>query len=103
MQSPIRNYLILLNSIFGFLFMEREPFMPDCNSFLSVKFMFVISEPYKQLFQIELFFKMIKQKIKIKKFSVRSEKAVKTRICIEPIIFVSAHSYIYFNFFMFIV
>ena len=41
-----------------------------------------IAELYKQRWQIELFFKWIKQNLKIKKFLGRSENAVKTQICI---------------------
>ena len=47
-----------------------------------------IAELYKQRWQIELFFKCIKQNLKIKKFLGRSENAVKTQICIAIIAFV---------------
>lgn len=47
-----------------------------------------ISDLYKQRWQIELFFKWIKQNLKIKKFLGRSENAVKTQICIAIIAFV---------------
>ena len=47
-----------------------------------------IAELYKQRWQIELFFKWIKQNLKIKKFLGRSENAVKTQICIAIIAFV---------------
>lgn len=50
-----------------------------------------ISELYKQRWQIELFFKWIKQNLKIKKFLGRSENAVKTQICIALISFVLLH------------
>ena len=44
-----------------------------------------IAELYKQRWQIELFFKWIKQNLKIKKFLGRSENAIKTQICIALI------------------
>lgn len=47
-----------------------------------------IAELYKQRWQIELFFKWIKQNLKIKKFLGRSENAIKTQICIAMISFV---------------
>ena len=47
-----------------------------------------IAELYKQRWQIELFFKWIKQNLKIKKFLGKSENAVKTQICIAIIAFV---------------
>ena len=47
-----------------------------------------ISELYKQRWQIELFFKWIKQNLKIKKFLGRSQNAIKTQICIAMIVFV---------------
>ena len=47
-----------------------------------------ISEMYKQRWQIELFFKWIKQNLKIKKFLGRSENAIKTQICIALISFI---------------
>lgn len=47
-----------------------------------------IAELYKQRWQIELFFKWIKQNLKIKKFLGRSENAIKTQICIAMIVFV---------------
>jgi putative transposase len=47
-----------------------------------------IAELYKQRWQIELFFKWIKQNLKIKKFLGRSENAIKTQICIAMIGFV---------------
>jgi putative transposase len=47
-----------------------------------------IGELYKQRWQIELFFKWIKQNLKIKKFLGRSENAIKTQICIAMISFV---------------
>ena len=47
-----------------------------------------IAELYKQRWQIELFFKWIKQNLKIKKFLGRSENAIKTQICIAIIAFV---------------
>lgn len=50
-----------------------------------------IAELYKQRWQIELFFKWIKQNLKIKKFLGRSENAVKTQICIALISFVLLH------------
>ena len=50
-----------------------------------------IAELYKQRWQIELFFKWIKQNLKIKKFLGRSENAVKTQICIALISFVLIH------------
>ncbi len=43
---------------------------------------FVIAGPYKHRCQIELFFKWIKQHLKIKSFWGYSENAVKTQICI---------------------
>ena len=47
-----------------------------------------IAALYKQRWQIELFFKWIKQNLKIKKFLGKSENAVKTQICIAIIAFV---------------
>lgn len=47
-----------------------------------------IAELYKQRWQIELFFKWIKQNLKIKKFLGKSENAVKTQICIALIAYV---------------
>lgn len=47
-----------------------------------------IAELYKQRWQIELFFKWIKQNLKIKKFLGRSENAIKTQICIAMIGFI---------------
>ena len=47
-----------------------------------------IAELYKQRWQIELFFKWIKQNLKIKKFLGKSENAIKTQICIAMISFV---------------
>lgn len=42
----------------------------------------VIAELYKQRWQVELFFKWLKQHLSIKTFWGRSENAVKTQICI---------------------
>ena len=50
-----------------------------------------IADLYKQRWQIELFFKWIKQNLKIKKFLGTSENAVKTQICIALISFVLLH------------
>ena len=47
-----------------------------------------IAELYKSRWQIELFFKWIKQNLEIKKFLGRSENAVKTQICIAIIAFI---------------
>lgn len=47
-----------------------------------------IAALYKQRWQIELFFKWIKQNLKIKKFLGRSENAVKTQICIALIAYI---------------
>lgn len=47
-----------------------------------------IADLYKSRWQIELFFKWIKQNLKIKKFLGKSENAVKTQICIAIIAFV---------------
>jgi putative transposase len=47
-----------------------------------------IAELYKKRWQIELFFKWIKQNLKIKKFLGRSENAIKTQICIAMISYV---------------
>lgn len=47
-----------------------------------------IANLYKSRWQIELFFKWIKQNLKIKKFLGRSENAIKTQICIAMICFV---------------
>lgn len=47
-----------------------------------------IAALYKKRWQIELFFKWIKQNLKIKKFLGRSENAIKTQICIAMISFV---------------
>jgi hypothetical protein len=44
-----------------------------------------VAELYKQRWQIELFFKWIKQNLKIKRFAGRSENAVKTQIIIAMI------------------
>ena len=43
---------------------------------------------YKQRWQIELFFKWIKQNLKIKRFLSRNENAIKTQICIALIYYV---------------
>lgn len=50
-----------------------------------------IANLYKSRWQIELFFKWIKQNLKIKKFLGRSENAVKTQICVALISFVLLH------------
>ncbi len=47
-----------------------------------------IAELYKQRWQIELFFKWVKQNLKIKKFLGKSENAIRTQICIALISFV---------------
>ena len=47
-----------------------------------------IADLYKSRWQIELFFKWIKQNLKIKKFLGKSENAVKTQICIAIIAFI---------------
>ena len=47
-----------------------------------------IAELYKKRWQIELFFKWIKQNLKIKIFLGRSENAIKTQICIAMISYV---------------
>lgn len=47
-----------------------------------------IAELYKQRWEIELFFKWIKQNLKIKKFLGKSENAVKTQICIALILYI---------------
>lgn len=47
-----------------------------------------IADLYKKRWQIELFFKWIKQNLKIKKFLGRSENAIKVQICIAMISFV---------------
>jgi putative transposase len=47
-----------------------------------------VAELYKRRWQIELFFKWIKQNLKIKKFLGKSENAIKTQICIAMISFV---------------
>lgn len=47
-----------------------------------------IAELYKQRWQIELFFKWVKQNLKIKKFLGKSENAIRTQICIAMISFV---------------
>ena len=47
-----------------------------------------IAELYKQRWQIELFFKWIKNNLKIKRFLGRSENAIRTQICIAMISFV---------------
>lgn len=47
-----------------------------------------IANLYKSRWQIELFFKWIKQNLKIKKFLGKSENAVKTQICVAIIAFV---------------
>ena len=44
-----------------------------------------IADLYKQRWEIELFFKWIKQNLKIKRFLGRSENAIKTQICIAMI------------------
>jgi len=50
-----------------------------------------IADLYKQRWQIELFFKWIKQNLKIKKFLGRSENAVKTQICIALCTYILLH------------
>jgi hypothetical protein len=50
-----------------------------------------IGSLYKQRWEIELFFKWIKQNLKIKKFLGTSENAVKTQICIALISYVLIH------------
>ena len=47
-----------------------------------------IAKLYKKRWQIELFFKWVKQNLKIKKFLGKSENAIKTQICIAMISFV---------------
>lgn len=47
-----------------------------------------IADLYKKRWEIELFFKWIKQNLKIKRFLGRSENAIKTQICIALISFV---------------
>lgn len=47
-----------------------------------------IAELYKQRWQIELFFKWIKNNLKIKKFLGKSENAIRTQICIAMISFI---------------
>ena len=47
-----------------------------------------IAELYKQRWQIELFFKWIKNNLKIKRFLGKSENAIRTQICIAMISFV---------------
>jgi IS4 transposase len=47
-----------------------------------------IAELYKQRWQIELFFKWIKNNLKIKRFLGKSENAIRTQICIAMVSFV---------------
>jgi putative transposase len=47
----------------------------------------VIAELYKERWEIELFFKWIKQNLRIKKFLGKSENAVKTQIAIALIVY----------------
>ena len=47
----------------------------------------IISELYKERWDIELFFKWIKQNLRIKKFLGKSENAVKTQIAVALILF----------------
>jgi hypothetical protein len=47
-----------------------------------------IANLYKNRWEIELFFKWIKQNLKIKKFLGKNENAIKTQICIALISFV---------------
>lgn len=47
-----------------------------------------IAELYKKRWQIELFFKWIKQNLKIKKFLGKSENAIRTQICVALISFI---------------
>ena len=47
-----------------------------------------ISESYKDRWEVELFFKWIKQNLKIKKFLGRSENAVKVQLAIAIITYV---------------
>ena len=47
-----------------------------------------IAEIYKQRWQVELFFKWIKQHLRIKAFYGTSENAVKTQICIAVSVYV---------------
>ena len=47
----------------------------------------IIAELYKERWEVELFFKWIKQNLKIKKFLGKSENAVKTQIGIALIVY----------------
>ena len=47
----------------------------------------IISELYKERWDIELFFKWINQNLRIKKFLGKSENAVKTQIAVALILF----------------
>lgn len=47
----------------------------------------IISELYKERWEIELFFKWVKQNLRIKKFLGKSENAVKTQIAIALILY----------------
>lgn len=47
-----------------------------------------IANLYKQRWQIELFFKQIKQNLKIKKFLSKTENVIKIQICISMIAYV---------------
>jgi len=62
---------------------EKEPLVLVTN--LTEVSAEVIAELYKERWGIELFFKWIKQNLKIKKFLGRSENAVKTQIAIALI------------------
>ena len=84
-----RAILTVLSLIFSILSLTAKPLAcveaPSLNCAIVVE---EIAELYKQRWQIELFFKWIKQNLKIKKFLGKSENAVKTQICIAIIAFV---------------
>lgn len=64
----------------------KEPLILVTNDFSRSDIQ--IAELYKQRWQIELFFKWIKQNLKIKRFLGKNENAIKTQICIAMISFV---------------
>ena len=75
--------------------MRRVKYFDEQNdrnfSFLSNNFIvpaLVIAELYKCRWQVELFFKWIKQHLRIKAFYGTSENAVKTQICIAVSVYV---------------
>jgi IS4 transposase len=70
-----------------------SPFLPDFSRFLTNNFAFpaaTICALYKARWQVELFFKWIKQHLRIKKFYGNLENAVKSQIWIAVSVYVLA-------------